>query len=433
MKKRVFRSYAEKECDEFAAYLTEMSIKGWQFAGWKCGMVFVKDGMTCREYAVEVFPGGHTEGLLFETEKQEFSGYCQAAGWKLIDSNGKLCVFCKESEDAGSIMTPQERFENIRKEEWKKRRNVLTGAVVLLTFYIVRLSLYGFSSYIFFDPALILLLGLLMKAVLELGRMISFFQWKQIRKQELKEQKLPWYGARTRREKFVRKAGEGLGWLTLLILVFLFGISAFREHWGRILIPATSILFVAELLILIVSAVRRLPGESLWMVQFVASLVAVIYLTTLGMAAAFELYQRQDTVDLSVTEDGKLLLEHQNIKQGVLGESWSGSITFLQDNDPDNWLWMDIYESKYPWVLDRIFREKQEKLRDGRECSTAWEADRAVSGTFTQSGQEACIRLGTRICSFRSGTRRNLADLKEILYSLGISWNTQEWDRTVKF
>ena len=120
MKKRVvFKKYHYRECDSFADYLERMAAKGWIFKGWRLGLVFYKDQPRKETYAVEIFPEGDENDKRPEPNTQEYARYCEEAGWELVDSTGKFCVFRKIREDAVPIVTEEERYENVRKAEWK--------------------------------------------------------------------------------------------------------------------------------------------------------------------------------------------------------------------------------------------------------------------------------------------------------------------------
>ena len=120
MKKRVvFKKYHYRECDSFADYLERMAAKGWIFKGWKLGLVFYKDQPRKESYAAEIFPEGDENDKRPEPNTQEYARYCEEAGWELVDSTGKFCVFRKIREDAVPIVTEEERYENVRKAEWK--------------------------------------------------------------------------------------------------------------------------------------------------------------------------------------------------------------------------------------------------------------------------------------------------------------------------
>ena len=57
-KKTVLKSFDYLHCDDFAAYLMDMSRKGWHFKEWGAGLVFERGEPEEITYAVEVFIDG---------------------------------------------------------------------------------------------------------------------------------------------------------------------------------------------------------------------------------------------------------------------------------------------------------------------------------------------------------------------------------------
>ncbi len=96
-------------------------IGGTPFSGWRLGMIFEKGEPENTEYAVEVFPKGSEDDRRPEADAEEYGEYCEAAGWKLVDSRKKFCVFRKIREDAVPIVTEEERIENVCKAEFRYR------------------------------------------------------------------------------------------------------------------------------------------------------------------------------------------------------------------------------------------------------------------------------------------------------------------------
>ena len=66
-------------------------------------MVFDKEEPQKLEYAVEVFSEGNENDTKPEPETEEFAGTVEA-GWELVSSRKKLCIFRKLSQDAAPII-----------------------------------------------------------------------------------------------------------------------------------------------------------------------------------------------------------------------------------------------------------------------------------------------------------------------------------------
>ena len=116
-RKVVFGNFRYRECDNLALYLEKMAREGWIFRDWRLGMVFEKEEPQKLEYAVEVFSEGNENDTKPEPETEEFAVYCRQAGWELVSSRKKLCIFRKLSQDAAPIMEPEERYRSIKKAE----------------------------------------------------------------------------------------------------------------------------------------------------------------------------------------------------------------------------------------------------------------------------------------------------------------------------
>ena len=102
-RKVVFGNFRYRECDNLALYLEKMAREGWIFRDWRLGMVFEKEEPQKLEYAVEVFSEGNENDTKPEPETEEFAVYCRQAGWELVSSRKKLCIFRKLSQDAAPI------------------------------------------------------------------------------------------------------------------------------------------------------------------------------------------------------------------------------------------------------------------------------------------------------------------------------------------
>lgn len=97
MRKRVMSTFRYRDCDAFAEYLHQQSLQGWHFKEWRFGLVFEKGEPADIYYIVEIFPNGTEMDTRPEEEAQEYAQYCEAAGWKLLDSNRKFCIFRREN------------------------------------------------------------------------------------------------------------------------------------------------------------------------------------------------------------------------------------------------------------------------------------------------------------------------------------------------
>ena len=133
MKKQVRKHFSYTQCDDFAAYLQEMSRKGFHFTEWKGGLIFEKGEPEDVTYQVEVFADGEETDQRPSRDTEEYLEYCEAAGWKFLDGKAKFCIFRKEEEDAPDILAPAERIRNICSVERKlEMRRILFLSLFLL-------------------------------------------------------------------------------------------------------------------------------------------------------------------------------------------------------------------------------------------------------------------------------------------------------------
>ena len=195
MKKRVvFKKYHYRECDSFADYLERMAAKGWIFKGWRLGLVFYKDQPRKETYAAEIFPEGDENDKRPEPNTQEYARYCEEAGWELVDSTGKFCVFRKIREDAVPIVTEEERYENVRKAEWDSFKNELFLSCFCEALLGWRLCTSDFITYIFSDLLLLLLSTCTVLFLGEFFRFLGFIAWKVSSNHRMKQGRRIFYG-----------------------------------------------------------------------------------------------------------------------------------------------------------------------------------------------------------------------------------------------
>ena len=138
MKKQVRKHFSYTQCDDFAAYLQEMSRKGFHFTEWKGGLVFEKGEPEDVTYQVEVFADGEEMDQRPSQDTEEYRDYCAAAGWKFLDGKARFCIFRKEAEDAPDILAPEERIRNICSVERK-----LEMRWIRLLFLFLLLGVFG--------------------------------------------------------------------------------------------------------------------------------------------------------------------------------------------------------------------------------------------------------------------------------------------------
>ncbi len=90
-------------------------------------------------YDVQIFPKARNGAYKPEGESLDYSDYCEAAGWKLVDGRGKFLIFKKMREDAVPIVTDEEKLENVRKSTrstfWALLGMMLCATLYFLSFW----------------------------------------------------------------------------------------------------------------------------------------------------------------------------------------------------------------------------------------------------------------------------------------------------------
>ncbi len=150
--KHVFRRYANSDCDAMALYLEQMAARGWHFRGWGLGMEFEEGEPSEVRYDVQVFNNNSESQIKPGDDTFEYAAYCEAAGWTLVDSMGKLVVFRAKEREAVPIVSKEEKFGNIKKA-WLTNTFLMLGSLFLIFMY-SNFHLGSTFPSVFFDPIL---------------------------------------------------------------------------------------------------------------------------------------------------------------------------------------------------------------------------------------------------------------------------------------
>ena len=185
--KTVFRAFDYMHCDDFAKFLMDMAAKGWHFKEWGIGLKFEKGEPEQAVYAVEVFTDASEYDLRPEPNTTlNFAEYCREAGWELVDAKRKFCIFKKVQEDAVAILTPEERVENVIKEN---RAQMYWPLVVSMSFVFMQMADYfhgeNFNYQIFSAFELAMTLFWTMALLHEVVKCIVFLYKKHKMKRKL--------------------------------------------------------------------------------------------------------------------------------------------------------------------------------------------------------------------------------------------------------
>ena len=415
MKKRVvFKKYHYRECDSFADYLERMAAKGWIFKGWKLGLVFYKDQPRKESYAAEIFPEGDENDKRPEPNTQEYARYCEEAGWELVDSIGKFCVFRKIREDAVPIVTEEERYENVRKAEWKSFGGKFFLSCFMTALLYWRLGTFDYVNYIFSDLLLLWIFTWTVLLIGELFHFIGFIAWKANSNHRMKQGCRVFYGGGN------RAVHIWVGFRSLLYFIFTVTlVGAIVVFSGR---NRTFVVFISAVGFLIFGLVLtwiRPPREKnmLATLLFVCIFPIMILVVSLGISEERKGNGKESGEQEAFVEtaygSGSMEIE-DNIK-GIFGEAVQYGITFhavkgVQGQESDeNRIICYVYHSDRDWILDRIYSLYIDKGEDITE-ENLWESMK-VKQSFQKT--ETAVRFQDRVLYMRS---REKLDKDQILF-----------------
>ncbi len=358
--RRVFRDYGYTECERFAEYLHEMSLKGWHFIKWKMGLVFEKGDPEDITYCVEVFPKGSEMDLKPGDEAEEYAEYCKEAGWELIDGKRRFCIFRRIKPDVPPIVTQEERLENIRKAE---NREFIWG-VPIFVFLVIQywfdiLVPFGtnFVNLIFNPPRLWILLCVTLMLAVKILRYVQVQIWVSRGRRLLQEGKLISYDRQP-----IRKMWEWIIWI--LMMAGAVGLLL----WGN-MSEAVLISTPIALIILVMYAVIywvRPSRETNWWVQtgfgFGIILIMIIAVFAVIFKEREPAENREVLEQLPLTQedyreiDGELDFAECVVQGSIFGNYLYGKATWIDENEKSDTLTYQIYRSEFPWVLNKIWK-----------------------------------------------------------------------------
>ena len=354
-RKTVLKGFHYLQCDDFAAYLADMAAKGWHFKEWKAGLVFEKREPEAVQYAVEVFIDGSEYDTRPDVHTQAFAEYCEAAGWKLIDAKRKFVIFRKIREDAVEILTPQERFAIIAKEE---RKDILYR--LIMAYIWVFLLLSRFTGGLVFVQSIysgyfLLLCGVwLALAICATLRFFHFLAWKKNWTKRSEEGEDLYFGKGKNPFAFTN------GWHTQLstgvILVFVAGLFLTEQFETLLLILALVVVLVTVAYI-----IARLRPDAV--VHQIIQIVVAVFLMIAILIVPITIFASNETTD---TETAQIPLYYDAIDEdlGRLAEaefhqrrSIFGSATSCTLEYEEEYVYYYVYTSQYHWVIDKIWKE----------------------------------------------------------------------------
>ena len=371
-KKRVLQRFEYRECDEFAAYLHEQSLAGWHFKGWHLGLIFEKGEPEDIYYQVEVFPKGKDQDMKPEDDTKEYVEYCEAAGWKFIDSQGKFCVFIREKEDAVPIVESKERFCNVKAAEWGNWLRQYGIMFFMVVWHGALGWLASFENVVFENAWIFVCVVCLIASIVGVIEGIWLLGWAKQMKKQLAAGKIPEYRRKTRHNGIVRL-------FLILVLaaatVMLWIGNERMEFWTVIITMGCS-------LIIAVLAALLKPSRLSYDIFSWISGFAVIAICIFLVPAIFISNGRGRKAELGLEDipfslkDMRMLDVPEDVggthRESILGSRTSCYVTCEEDgssNEKINFIHYDYIESDYRWVLERIWELNEENMEEASDCS----------------------------------------------------------------
>lgn len=392
-KKRTFPHFQYRECDRFADYLHEQSLQGWHFKEWRFGLVFEKGKPQDIAYGVEVFPKASEMDLKPGENTQEYAEYCLAAGWILLDSHEKFCVFRKMKEEAVPIVENAERLNNIKKAEWEKWRGTSIVCLILTGLYLFEFWTFNFGRWIFSNSMIFLLATFCIMAVEVICEGIGLIVWERKQKRRLNSSQSVIYGKR----KF-----SIVKWRYFFLLVICFQLLNMdnMQQYGMAALLAV-VIGGLGLISLIVSFWRPLAVENS-VFQLFAAMGIMVVVGTWIFTGVFEKTMQSSTRE-ELKEIPLLQSDYREIKgtpealidrtESVFGYSYRGEVSYYRDettvensteklkpiesDSGEEYLQYEVYHSPYKWVIDRVWEEEYRECDTAMESKESWNSEKA--------------------------------------------------------
>mgnify|MGYP001857039978 FL=1 len=411
-KKMVFRNYGYRECDSFAAYLEKMASKGWIFKGWRFGMIFEKEAPRKEIYDVEVFPEGDENDVKPEPNTKEYAQYCREAGWELIDSTRKLCVFRKIREDALPIVTERERYENIREAEWKAFRGRLAYTCFMAVSEWYALLNTDFARNIFSDIWIAVFILWNLYFLENAARCVSYLFWKSRAKKMLEQGKTPFYGSRIKEIspwKTIQKIISYVVFLGIIAIVLFLADSGTMQMY--------LVFIVGMILMLVLLPALRPSREWHMLLQVIfAFLIIFIGFSALMVNMAEDSPAAKENIQVIENTYGTGELEFTDELKGIFGSARRYSLLlpdgYPRTDDPydENEIICQVYQSPYQWILDRIYSLYTKEEGEIPPDAEAWEA---IETEQNRNKNYTTVKYGDRLLYIIG--KKNL-DKEEILF-----------------
>ncbi len=388
MRKTVFRNYRYRDCDAFADWLGEMAAQGWHLKDWRFGLRFEKGEPVQAHYAAEVFAKGSEMDTLPGPDAEEFAEYCAAAGWRLVDGRGRFCIFIREREDAEPIMTPQERFANVKKAERISWLNGSCSFWMLAVLYWLQLLTVDSASFLFSNTMLGILLLVTLEAMGGLLKGLSLLVWCTRTARRLGSGEIPYYGKQGQKVRTAPKITAAVSVLLLIeVLAILDGMKA-----AAVILP---VYFAAALALYLLIGRLRLSRDGNWIFQLGGGAVLAFALILVYVLLTFS----TDSREKAGQESHRSVLGSVSVWQEGADSALvriaeeSGAVS--APSQGMKCLRLTVYESRFPRLLDRLWEKEVKRPEEWQDCTAQWGAQMAA-----EQGFRCCVRYEGRLLVF---------------------------------
>ncbi len=396
--KRVFRKFSYRECDRFAAFLRGQSLKGWHFKEWKMGLVFEKGEKRDVVYDVQVFPEG-SENDYTPAADEEYSDYCEVAGWELVDGQRRFCIFRRHGEDVVPIVTEEEKLKNVCTAERKQWLRESLSYALLAGLFLCQYILWPVSAMHFYNNMIMFIVCIaVIRLLWRVADGIWLSWWAHGQKKKLADGEAVTYDRAGMQKNILVSLREDL----CLGILFLLAIQA---GYGGIAIGFLLFMIVLVGAEALISYLRPDKGET-WMTQLgiglVTLLMAVVVVAIVLGDGGFETGEWSAGGEVPLLQEdykdvpGKMEIEDYFHQKGVFGEMFSFWIRYVPEDELSNeersgmsgeeaerwearqweetdFLRYEVYQSLYPWIVERTW-DVTVKDRELEECTAQWDA-----------------------------------------------------------
>lgn len=394
-RKTVLKGFGYLQCDDFATYLTEMAAKGWHFKEWGAGLIFEKGTPEKVQYAVEVFIDGSEYDTRPDVHTREFAEYCEAAGWQLIDAKRKFVIFKKVRADADDILTPQERLENIAKEE---RKDILQKIALSYTWSLLQLLQFtgsGFVNRIFSNGLLMISAIWFALALCATVRGVHYLIWKKKWTKMVDNGEEIYFGLKKNIFSFTN---GWYSWLsTGILLVFLASLALSQQYLTLVF----AVIFSAPIVVMgyLIARFRPDAGTN-QIIQIVVSIALVMLALTFSVVIIFT--DNTTAEDLEAVplyyediggEAGEIKKAEVDQSSSIFGSGMRCSIDYEEE-----YVYYYVYSSDHSWIINTIWDERMEHKynqtgEDVTDLFGAVDAVRNVAGDYLVKFQDSVLIL----------------------------------------